>query len=1437
MLPGEYHTQHTAVLYADMVGFTPLTEALAQRGAQGIESLSQILNAVFGALVETVYAYGGDIVKFSGDALLAWWPLTETASSLQAITAAQAMQTVMRRFDQVATPAGPMPLALRIGVGCGPLTVMVVGNATQQHFVCSGPALEAATAAEKCAPHGQVILHASVRKDVEAAIRYDAAGQLLELLAPASVATPAPLPTVPLTRLAPFVHPVLMERLQTGQEKFLADFRYDAVPMFVAFAAADSTALQVFVLRAMSIIELHGGYLLEVDVGDKGNVLVIVFGAPLSSGDNPRRAAACALDLAALPGASGIGATTGAVVTGILGNAQRCQYTIAGDEMNLAARLMQTAVTIPATAERAPILLSTRLVHALHKEDRFLYGARQWLALKGKAAPVAVVSLLGFVQYGSDWLQSWVGTSPVIGRRTELAQIETQITAAAAGAGCILTLVGEAGVGKSCLAGDLLRRWFAYGGEVYVGAASAATQHSPYSAWSELLRAFFDLRGDAQDIARIKNVLAFEPTLELRLPLLSDVLGLGLPDNDLTRHFDARLRQQSTYALLVELVRARSRQRPLLLMLEDVHWLDQLSWEMALSIARAIADLPVMLCLVHRPLSEPLPAVYRALTSLAHHTSLTLSELDPEEAVVLACAHLGVSALPGELIALIQSKAQGHPFFIEEIINALRDSGALRVEEDKVVVRRALAEVELPDTVQGVVQARLDQLNEPTRLTIKVASVIGRVFPYGILNAIHPARPSAVDLHAQLELSSHMDITPLEHPEPELSYIFKHAITQDVAYQSMTFAQRRELHRAAAEWYAEQIEKTGEDKEGVYSLPPLSLLVHHYHHAEEAEREKYYARLAGESAATQFANVEAVTYLSRALELTSQDDLATRHAILLSREKVYDVQGQRQAQADDIAMLAQLSKMLDADCLRAETALRQARYSEMTGDYPASIAAAQSAVNLAQAIGDKRFEALGYQQWGQALWRSGDYDGARARLEHALGAARSAALHTVESESLRTLGNIAAQQSDYAAARGYYDQSMRICQATGDRRGEAGVLNNLGIVAQYQGDLVESQVYKAQALQLYRAIGDRQGESLALLNLANLLAARNERDQAQTYLEQTLRLSRDLGFRENEARALNSFGELCLDRGDYAQARIYLEQSLAIQREIGNQSGEGFTLNRLSSVLINQGHYTQARACLDLALPISRQKNIRRLERGVLHNLGRIARHQGDYTGAQEYAEQALQLCKALGERLSESWQLIELGLIAHQQANDQAAQAYSQEALDIAYEAGNAGCDAQAMSWTVLGHALLGLGCPAEAANAYRSALDLWCKPDRVVPALEVRAGLARAALAQGNLSQAQAEIQEVMAYLNQAGNTLHGANEPFQVYLTCYQVLSALGDSRATDLLTSAYHLLQEHANNITEETLKYSFLENVAVHRELAVIWMALNSANGKQSDFHT
>ena len=445
------------------------------------------------------------------------------------------------------------------------------------------------------------------------------------------------------------------------------------------------------------------------------------------------------------------------------------------------------------------------------------------------------------------------------------------------------------------------------------------------------------------------------------LPLLDDILGLGWSDSEQTAALTPELRRQILFGLLRTLMQARAQRHPLVVILEDAQWLDQLSWDLATALAGdpRLAGSPLFLVLVTRPAAES-DSFYRALAALRalpQATTITLGTLTPDETVALAATRLGLPAdgLPAEVGELVRRRSQGNPFFAEELVFTLRDSGLIRVEPDPERAGQALPNrcliagdlshfaQTLPDTVQGLVLARIDRLPAERQLALKVAAVIGRTFGYEPL--LYLMRSSsdwvAQALREHLDALTRNDLTDVETPDPDLSYIFNHIITQEVAYQTLLFAQRQQLHRLAAEWYEATFD-------GHARLAPFyPLLVYHYRLAEDPENERRYARLAGEHAARQFANAEAVMYLSRALELTPADAVRERFELLLAREQVFDVQADRVKQQQDLAELEALAVLLNDAAAQAEVALRKARCLEYLGDFARAFASVDEGLRVA----------------------------------------------------------------------------------------------------------------------------------------------------------------------------------------------------------------------------------------------------------------------------------------------------------------------------------------------------------------------------------------------------------------------------------------------------------------------------------------------------------
>jgi predicted ATPase len=350
-----------------------------------------------------------------------------------------------------------------------------------------------------------------------------------------------------------------------------------------------------------------------------------------------------------------------------------------------------------------------------------------------------------------------------------------------------------------------------------VGAASAIDKSTPYYAWRTIFKQIFNWSDLPDDPAAQRDqILAqleteFGPAAKAELiqlaPLLNAVLPLEWPDNELTEHMTGKVRADNTNELLRRLLEHAARKgyaagSPCLVILEDTHWLDSASWGLTLLVAQQVN--PLLLVIATRPFSDPLPVEYSQFLHLPQAYKLALSNLSPREAVTLVCHRLGVAELPPALAELIYKKAQGNPFFSEELVYALRDAGLISVQDGKCEILPEagdLKNLSLPDTIQGVITSRIDPLPPAQQLTLKVASVIGRVFAFNTLRDVYPIDNDKAHLPEYLNKLGVLDITQLELPDPELTYIFKHIITQEVAYNMMLFAQRRDLHRAVAEWY------------------------------------------------------------------------------------------------------------------------------------------------------------------------------------------------------------------------------------------------------------------------------------------------------------------------------------------------------------------------------------------------------------------------------------------------------------------------------------------------------------------------------------------------------------------------------------------------------------------------------------------------------------
>lgn len=1231
-----------AALFADISGFVPLAEELVRAlgPRQGADELTVRLNRVYDAVIAEADRYRGSVIGFAGDAITCWFddqgtgngeqeadavapPSPFPAAALRATACAMAMQ-------QAIAPFAP-ELTIKVAVASGPARRFLVGDPQIQCFdALAGETLARMAAGERLAGRGEVAVDratASALGDAVAIEEWRAAettGDRYAVVAGlGEPVAPAPWPALDEAALAPevvsgWLLPAVYSRLAAGLGEFLTELR-PTIALFLRFAGIDYEGdpdaghkLNAFVCRVQRVLAGYESALIDLTIGDKGNYLYAAFGAPVAHEDDARRAASAALDLqqAAVEldyiGPLQIGVTQGMLRAGAYGGATRRTYSVLGDDVNLAARLMQAAV--PGTT-----LVSGRVQKALG--DAFVLEPLPPVLVKGKREPVTVFELRGARPQHPLPLQAAAYGLPLVGRKAELALLAARLDLAVRGRGQIVGITAEAGMGKSRLVAEVIRLARERGLAGYGGECQSYGTHSSYLVWSTIWQAFFGVDPSAAPAAQAgaleRAVTALAPARAQAQPLLGPVLNLPLPDNDFTRGLEPQDRKTAAESLLLDCLRARARARPaadpggtpLLLVLEDVHWIDPASLDLLEAIAHAVADLPVLVMLAYRPL-ESVPDALRRIERLPHFTRVSLAELDETEVEQLIRAKLAQSMpehggrVPAALIARITARAQGNPFYAEELLNYVRDRG---------LDPHDAAALELPDSLQRLILSRIDQLDDRQRIVLKVASVIGRLFRFSWLHGYYPALGTPEAVKAELAGLARLDLTPLDQPEPEPAYLFKHVVTQEVTYASMGQAMREDLHERLARYL-----------EGLGAERHLDLLAYHYARSANTAKTREYLRRAGDAAAARFANVEAIEYLSRALDLAPEDEAVARYELLLAREQVFALQGASEGQALDLAALAVCAETLAGDARRAEVAVRQARYLyQRAGDYPAAIAAAERGLALAEATGAGRLAAEAHVWSAWALAASGDPQAARVHAEASLDRARAAGDLQGEARALNCLGNIAREERDLGGARARYMEVLEHARALGDRSLEGAALNNLGSVAYDEGNYAACRAYTEQSLIINREIGRRRIEATVLGNLGELALAYGDAAAARADLEGSLALFRQLDHRAGEGWVMANLGLVAARKGDLAAAREYGEEGVRLLRQAGERTWEASALTVLGDVYLEAGRKDKAAAAYRRAVELREQVGETDRAAEPLAGLARVALAHGDVAEAR----------------------------------------------------------------------------------------------------------------------------------------------------------------------------------------------------------------------------
>lgn len=1220
------HTEGSA-LFADISGFVPLTAVLTQTlGAQrGAEELTHCLNQLYDALIHQVHQYLGCVISFSGDAITCWF---DEDDGRAAVTCALAMQAIVKtiRFEAMRLLDNEVTMAIKTAVVTGKMRRFVVGDPDIQLLdILAGQTFSRLRSAEQLASANELIISEAIsqvcpvtitdkRVDAYTGNAYVVISDIYQPAPPIPWATDAPLDD---ETAKPWLLRPVFRYLQDGQEQFMSQLR-SSMALFLSFHGIDydndpeaGEKLNLFICWVQQILTRYGGHLLQVTMGDKGSYLYASFGALATHPDDAERAVAAALTLNKLPEQLSfvqiikMGLGYGKMHAGAYGGDSRQTYGILGDAVNVAARLMEAAPDWTIWCDFETYKRANK---------KWGFEALTPIAIKGKAGLVRVYTPTGQPPAKQA---SALPKSPMVGREAERYELSEALTAVSNYNNRIILLEGEAGLGKSRLVQEFIRMVRAEGFSGLMGTGQSIEQNTPYRVWREIIGSYFDIddihdpqEQEAQVWQRTKGIA---PHQLHRLPLLNDILDIQLPANEFLDPLDPAARQRNLTALIVELFRVWAEDKPFIVIVEDAHWLDTRSWRLLLDVAQGLqmADMPFVLLVTTRPL--PAESVgnrsLQQLKTFYNSQTLSLTPLSQPsiQNYIRQRLHLTPQHMPTALVDFVWQRSQGNPFFVEELLMTLQQEKVLTLHKKDggyygCKIQADLQTLPLPNTVQDLILGRIDKLSPAQQLVLQVASVIGKMIYERPLYLCLQQVTEWTEPFIQAQLQALVQQGFLE--VRTAVYTFRHAMTQDIIYNTLLFAHRRQFHNCVVDWLETQLASRTQFHLPLASI--LQLLVHHCQHSENTPKECQYAMQAGELSAKNYAHEDALLYFNRVFKLTSPDEATLRFAILLAKEEAFHALGRREAQQEIFDQLDAMIVQEEASSLTDHiiVAIRRTRYANVTADYDFMIVMAKQVIELAQIINAPDLIQQGYFDWGVALSRRGKFNEAEEKYRLALeqeneqtktelladiynglgnlynekGQEQVSLTHyhkalEVAQErnalpqwaaALGNLGNVYADIGYIAKAKTFYQQALVRYRQLGAWRIEGMIHNNMGAIAFYVGDYTSAKTDYEKSFRIKKEVGDVRGQSVALNNLGELYNATNQPNQGLAYAKQGYDLAKSIGAQFWTAYNQHSMGESLVLLEDWEKAVETFAEAVTLRRELLH---EGFLMESLAGWL------------------------------------------------------------------------------------------------------------------------------------------------------------------------------------------------------------------------------------------------------------------------------
>jgi class 3 adenylate cyclase/predicted ATPase len=1155
-----------SIAFVDISGFTRLSESLARRGKIGAEELTDAINSSFTDLLRVAYAEGGSLLKFGGDALLLLF--TGDDHPARTARAAVGMRSALRGIGAFDTPDGRVTLRMSIGAHSGTYHFFLVGE-SHRELIITGSCATETVRMEATADAGEIVVSSGMAARLPSSVLGAAkgAGALLAASPSGEIgAVPfAPLPTDATLEAA---IPVALREVARA-DRTAAEHRKVTVA-FVRFQHADglieewgaeSTGdeLHRLVVDIQRAADRHSVAFLGTDIDSDGGKIILAAGAPTSTENDEDRMLLALREITererVVP--IHIGVHRGNVFAGEIGPSYRRAYTVMGDAVNLAARLMGKA----APGE----ILSTPEVLAACR-TRFETTALEPFTVKGKSEPVRAHRVGGAVGTSAD---APGNDLPFVGRADEIVRFDEVLVAAQNGSGRLVALVGEAGIGKSRLLDVLVER-----AQDRVDAHRVRCElyrsSTPYSPFRSLLRGLLGMDDDTggDEVARTLSAFVEDHVPELIpwLPLLAVPFDTEIDDTPEAASLDARFRRPRMHAAVLDLL-DHLWPGPTLLTIDDAHWMDDASADLLAYLVEEVSAVPWIVCVARQGSVEGFD-----VGDAEDGVVLPLGPLDEWSAMELAKAATESAPLPQHALDVLVERSGGSPLFLLELASLAREAGGVGG---------------LPDSIGSLVTARIDELPHDDRMVLRHLSVLGRTFDADMARWVLADTTVLEEVLAGRRLSAFLD-----RDGRELS--FRHMLLRDAAYEGLPYRLRRELHASVGDRI---VGDAGSDADEHAELLSFHFLLA----ARFADAWRYSLR-AAEDAAEIYANEDAARFYRRAMEAGAEladvsdadrarvsealgdvlqrmgdfprasaayavtqelhegDDLSEARILLKQAmvqswlERIPDAVSSLHAGLD----LLGIDAGAEAQRLRAQLMAWYGHFSQKQGRHEEAIDWSRRAIEVAEIAGEKDALAHAYKVLD---WTYADM----GEPENAIYSERALALYEElddlanQGDVLNNMGGIAYWLGRWREARELYERGHELDLRTGDAHGAAFGSNNIAEILADQGHLEEAERLFREVERAWRAAGDVGGVAFVQANLGRVAARAGRFSEALELLLASRATSEEIGAEaealETDARiaechVLNADADAALEVADSALSRAAELGGIAVQEPL-----------------------------------------------------------------------------------------------------------------------------------------------------------------------------------------------------------------------------------------------------------------------------------------------